>query len=315
MPLPSRREGVLQLICLLWVLSTLSLTAASPAAQSPAFFPRNVNHTSKAASDDNRELAFGHSAADGATRPGLCGPLNMSYTGASTALELQKNGHSMQVDINGASQMTFSIFSGEVFDLQQLQFRVVSEQLLEILMVHKSASGRIAIVVLRIDIDQRGATQSKTSFLSSLTAALGAIQSSNTATVVETFTLASLLPVLSASSNWIYIGSPTTSPCSESVLWFTLSTSVQISIVEFVEFREVIGHHDADAGDLVMGGITVVEMEPAATSLQMNNLVAGGIAVVELNPAAASGSQTVQPPSSSSRWFFPTDGLPFLRHG
>ncbi|KAJ3167605.1 hypothetical protein HDU88_002051 [Geranomyces variabilis] len=310
MPLPSRWEEVLQLICLLWVLAALSLTTASPAAQSPAFFPRNVNHTTKAASDDNRELAFGHSAADGITGPGLCGLFNISYTGASTALRLRNNGYSMQIDINGASQMAFSIFSGEVFDLQKLQFRVVSEQGMEMLMVHKSASGRIAIVVLRVDIDQRGATQSKTSFLSPLTAALAAIQSPNTATVVEKFTLASLLPVLSASSNWVYTGSPTTSPCSENLLWFTLSTSVQISIVDFVAFREVIDHNDASAGDLVTGGITVVEMEPAATSLQ-----AGGIAVVELNPAGAIGSQSVQPPPSSSRWFFPTEGLPFLRHG
>ncbi|KAI8593840.1 hypothetical protein BDZ88DRAFT_472690 [Geranomyces variabilis] len=287
MLLPSRREGVLQLICLLWVLGTLSLTTASPAAQSPAFFPRNVNHTTKATSDDNRELAFA------IPLPTVLQGLDcVAFPTYLTRAPRPRSDSETTASIPSRLGAGYGNAYGPRVGKRSDRYRV-----------------------LRVDIDQRGATQSKTSFLSPLTAALAAIQSPNTATVVETFTLASLLPVLSASANWVYTGSPTTSPCSENVLWFTLSTSVQISIVEFVEFRKVIGHHDASAGDLVTGGITVVEMEPATTSLQMNNLVAGGIAVVELNPAAASGSQSVQPPPSSSRWFFPTNGLPFLRHG
>ncbi|KAJ3178440.1 hypothetical protein HDU87_003514 [Geranomyces variabilis] len=298
MPSRTRQEGILQLICLLYVLTTLSLTAALPAALPPASFTRNANRTIKVASGKDGEIAFGQSTVDGpATWPGPCRPQSLSYGGASTALGLQDNGYSTQVDLSNANRMGFSTPSGEPFDLQQLQFRVASEQCIEMHMIHESASGRIAIVGLRFDLDQHDSAQPSTSFLSPLTAALAANKSANIGTVVETFDFSALLSVFSASSHWIYMGSPATPPCSDDVLQFFIDITVHISMAEFIEFGEMIGHQHVNTGNLVAGGIAVVELEPAATGgSQVTKLVAGGINVVEFKPATASTSQTAQPP-------------------
>ncbi|KAJ3159058.1 hypothetical protein HDU86_001957 [Geranomyces michiganensis] len=249
------RPVVISLICLSCISS---FAAALPASN----FPRDDKHPV------TNELAFGYSGPNGpVTWPGMCktgknqSPIelldskllqppslaNMSYQLKSTALGFKNLGHTVQVDFQSASRMGFNALCGTQFDLKQLHFHMPSEHrkkgqmsVMEMHMVHKSTEGEIAVVGVLFELGEFDATQTKKSFLSPLTAALRAIRSANSATVVNTFKFEALLPILRKSKNWIYMGSLTTPPCTENVRWYVMDTTMAISPAEFNAFKEII---------------------------------------------------------------------------
>lgn len=149
-------------------------------------------------------------------------------------LTVLNNGHTIQVNCAPGSR---SQISGRSFDLLQFHFHHPSEHLLsgrsfelELHFVHKSAEGQLAVLGIFIRPGAENAA---------LAPIWGAMPRQAGAPVSPGVTIdpAALLP---ADRRYFrYMGSLTTPPCSEGVLWTVFATPIEASVEQIWQFAEL----------------------------------------------------------------------------
>lgn len=171
-------------------------------------------------------------------------PLNLAYsvkgdTGAiefnysAQALKVINNGHTIQVEGMKSSDI---VVSGERYSLAQFHFHHPSEHLLsgkpfdmELHLVHKSAAGALAVVGVFIKAGARSAALAPV--FDNMPA-----QESGSADI-SGFNPADLLP--HDRGYFRYMGSLTTPPCSEGVVWSVFREPVEASADQIRRFANL----------------------------------------------------------------------------
>jgi carbonic anhydrase len=156
-------------------------------------------------------------------------PIRFDYKPAP--LRMLDNGHTVQVNYAEGSSI---LVAGERFELKQFHFHKPAEERIEgraydmaAHLVHQSADGRLAVVAVLFEAgDQPNA------FIAGLWPHLPLEAQREVAPLEVSIDVNALLP--EARSYYTYMGSLTTPPCNEGVLWLVLKTPVQVS-------REQIG--------------------------------------------------------------------------
>ncbi|MCC7405122.1 MAG: carbonic anhydrase family protein [Bdellovibrionales bacterium] len=151
-------------------------------------------------------------------------------------LRLVDNGHTIQANIDSGSQLSIG---GEVYDLVQIHFHSPSEHTLsgkqfpmELHMVHKSPSGKLAVVGRMMKV---GAKENP--LIGKLWANLPKDKSSEVEVAGTTLEVAEFLP--KSLTYYNYAGSLTTPPCTQGVDWNVLNTPLEISKAQLEAFKAI----------------------------------------------------------------------------
>lgn len=157
-------------------------------------------------------------------------PIAFSYK--ASAAELVNNGHTIQVNLADGGSIKLD---NEEFALIQFHFHTPSEEQIGgrhfpmvAHLVHKSATGRLAVVAVLLELGQENAALKET--FSAMPAQAGEKRA-----LSGGFNTSSLLP--QDRSYYAFKGSLTTPPCSEGVRWQVLQKPVQISVAQFAAFK------------------------------------------------------------------------------
>jgi carbonic anhydrase len=149
-------------------------------------------------------------------------PVQFSY--GATTLNVVDNGHTVQVNVGEGNSIEVS---GRRYDLVQFHFHRPSEERIDgrqfdmvAHLVHKDIDGRLAVVAVLLS---RGAAQPLIQTVwNNLPLEKGEPQAVRTPVDLN-----ALLPV--ERQYYTYMGSLTTPPCTEGVLWMVMKTPVQVS--------------------------------------------------------------------------------------
>ena len=159
-------------------------------------------------------------------------PIQFKY--ASTQFIAVDNGHTVQVTPAGGGLS----LAGKSYELQQLHFHLPSEEMIDgkrfemvAHLVHKAADGQLAVVAVLFEAGpENPAIQSLWNYLP-----LEKHQPVSSPSAVVN--LEALLP---ANRNYYtYMGSLTTPPCSEGVLWLVMQQPVQVSAEQLKVFARL----------------------------------------------------------------------------
>ena len=160
-------------------------------------------------------------------------PIKFDYHAAP--LRIVDNGHTVQ--INYAEGSSISI-SGVRYDLKQFHFHKPSEERVNGKMydmvahlVHQSADGRLAVVAVLME------SGAQNDFLASVWPYLPLEAGRETALADVTIDVTTLLP--ESRTYFAFIGSLTTPPCSEGVLWLVMKTPVPIAAGQVAVFAKL----------------------------------------------------------------------------
>ena len=235
-------------------------SAARPLGKPPAYLAANRPRTSKsakptpvAAEEKAESQPEIHWSYDGAGAPDKWAKLNAEYEtcamgkrqspidirdGAKLALEpirfdykpaplrMIDNGHTVQINYAEGSSI---LVAGERYELKQFHFHKPAEERVEgrtydmvAHLVHQSADGRLAVVAVLFEVGEQS-----NAFIAGLWPHLPLESLREVAPLEASVDVNNLLP--EARSYYTYMGSLTTPPCSEGVLWLVLKTPVQIS--------------------------------------------------------------------------------------
>ena len=159
--------------------------------------------------------------------------INFSYN--AFPLALVNNGHTVQANAAPGSHITVA---GHEYALAQFHFHAPSEHTvegrsfpLEMHLVHKDATGRLAVIGVLFERGQPMAA------LARLFASLPATAGERTAPSGETIDPAAILPANRV--YFTYAGSLTTPGCDEAVQWFVLQQPVAISAEQIESFTRL----------------------------------------------------------------------------
>lgn len=151
--------------------------------------------------------------------------VNISFNYAESALNIFNNGHTIQVNYDAGSSITYN---ETTYDLAQFHFHHPSEHTIngepadmEIHFVHRSASGNLAVVGVMLMVGDEVDADYDVVF-DNLPTEKGEPQPTDL-----TVNAADLLP--ETQTYFTYSGSLTTPPCSEGVRWLLMTTPVMIS--------------------------------------------------------------------------------------
>lgn len=151
-------------------------------------------------------------------------PIRFDYKPAP--LRMIDNGHTVQVNYAEGSSI---VVAGERFELKQFHFHKPAEERIEgraydmaAHLVHQSADGRLAVVAVLFE-----AGDSPNAFIDALWPHLPLEPHREVAPLEVSVDVNALLP--EARNYYTYMGSLTTPPCSEGVLWLVLKTPVRVS--------------------------------------------------------------------------------------
>jgi len=151
-------------------------------------------------------------------------PIRFDYKPAP--LRMIDNGHTVQINYAEGSSI---LVAGERYELKQFHFHKPAEERVEgrtydmvAHLVHQSADGRLAVVAVLFEVGEQ-----PNAFIAGLWPHLPLEALREVAPLEVSVDVNSLLP--EARSYYTYMGSLTTPPCSEGVLWMVLKTPVQIS--------------------------------------------------------------------------------------
>jgi len=181
---------------------------------------------------------------------------DLSTTYANSSTDILNNGHTIQFNYNGTATLNFD---GEVFSLLQFHFHAESEHTvvgshhpLEAHLVHKSASGNLAVIGVLFELGDENA------FLAQF---IDNLPEHKDDTYVNASLSYNALSLLSAGDSYFnYDGSLTTPPCSEIVEWIVMENPLEASQTQLDAFSNilhnnfrpiqplngrVIGHHTA----------------------------------------------------------------------
>jgi carbonic anhydrase len=149
-------------------------------------------------------------------------PVNFDYQ--PTTFRVVDNGHTVQVNVAPGSSIEAM---GQRYELQQFHFHRPSEERIDgrqfdmvAHLVHKSPEGRLAVVAVLLE---RGAAQP---LLERVWANLP-LEKGDEVRAKGSIDLTQLLPA--DRGYYTYMGSLTTPPCSEGVLWMVMKQPVQLS--------------------------------------------------------------------------------------
>lgn len=167
------------------------------------------------------------------TIPADLPPIRFSYK--PVPLSIVDNGHTIQVNVAGAGGI---LVEDENYELLQFHFHKPSEEKINgkaydmvAHLVHKAASGRLAVIAVML---QAGKEQR---LIRTLWNNLPLEQHKTLEKADIKVDPAQLLP---ATGDYItYIGSLTTPPCSEGVLWLVLKTPTQVSKEQISSFGKI----------------------------------------------------------------------------
>lgn len=149
-------------------------------------------------------------------------PLNFDYK--DSRFSVLDNGHTIQTTLSPGNYLNVS---GKNYELLQFHFHRPSEERIngksfEMVMhlVHKDSDGKLAVVALLM---QRGKANS---LVQSIWNNLP-LEKNDTVNALSSMDLSQILPV--RREYFTYMGSLTTPPCSEGVLWLVLKEPIEIS--------------------------------------------------------------------------------------
>ncbi len=141
-------------------------------------------------------------------------------------LRIVDNGHTVQVNYAEGSSITVA---GERYELKQFHFHKPAEERIDgrrfdmvAHLVHRSSEGRLAVIAVRFE-----AREQSNPFLRALWPHLPLEQGRESAPRDVTIDANAMLPEVR--TYFTYIGSLTTPPCTEGVLWLVLKTPVEIA--------------------------------------------------------------------------------------
>jgi len=160
-------------------------------------------------------------------------PIQFAYK--PVPLSIVDNGHSIKVDTPGAGSMTVE---GESYDLVQFHFHKPSEEKINgkaydmvVHLVHQSKAGKLAVVAIMMEAGK------EQSLIRTLWTHLPLEQNSPINRPEVKIDPAQLLP---AKRNYFtFLGSLTTPPCTEGVLWLVLKTPMQVSNEQLAGFGTI----------------------------------------------------------------------------
>jgi len=151
-------------------------------------------------------------------------PLQFHYIAGPMTLE--NNGRGIVAHVDRGSWMEAG---GERYELVDLDFHHPSEHPvrgklsdMEVDLVHRSASGKEAIVAVRLNEDRGNPNALLAALWDHLPRSAGA-----TAKIADMLSAGGLLPA--DRGYWTYTGSELTPPCAESVRWFVFEEDLSIS--------------------------------------------------------------------------------------
>jgi len=156
----------------------------------------------------------------------------LAFHYAAAPATIVDNGHTVQVSLSDTSnELTVA---GEAYSLLQFHFHAHSEHALngaykplEMHLVHRSASGGLAVVGVLFDVGAANAA------LSAVFDTMGSATAEATA-LVAAVDPSTLLP--HTTEGWAYSGSLTTPPCTEGVKWHLLANTLQVSEAQLEAF-------------------------------------------------------------------------------
>jgi carbonic anhydrase len=149
-------------------------------------------------------------------------PIKFSYR--PSTFRIVDNGHTVQVEVGDSSIS----LTGKTYELIQFHFHRPSEEKVNgqrfdmvVHLVHKADDGQLAVVAVLLE---RG---SENAFIQTLWNNMPLEKNLPVAPPATTVDLNTLLPA--ARNYYTYMGSLTTPPCSEGVLWLVMKQPVQVS--------------------------------------------------------------------------------------
>jgi len=171
------------------------------------------------------------------TTPATLVPIEVNYK--PVPLSIVNNGHTIQVDYAPGSSMKIG---GEEYQLLQFHFHTPSEHTvkgnafaMEGHLVHKSATGVLAVIGVLMD---RGAASA---FIGKLWEHLPIKKGERNTPAGVTVNAAGLLP--KSMGRYSYMGSLTTPPCSEGVVWNVLKSPIAVSDEQVAAFAAIFKHN------------------------------------------------------------------------
>lgn len=173
------------------------------------------------------------SIEDSVTLQGPAEPIQFRY-GPSNATVVN-NGHTIQVDVQGDNTITVR---GSRYQLLQFHFHTPSEEQINAKrfpmvahLVHRNAEGQLAVVAVLLDTGEANTLIDKVWTYMPL---------DTNDTVRMPAGLLNLADLLPADQRYYqFLGSLTTPPCSEGVLWMVLKTPVSISRAQLKLFTQL----------------------------------------------------------------------------
>ncbi|MBS0307864.1 MAG: carbonic anhydrase family protein [Proteobacteria bacterium] len=160
------------------------------------------------------------------------------------------NGHTVQVGVAGGNRITIT---GRTYELVQFHFHRPSEERINgksfamvVHLVHKDAEGRLAVVALLIEEGEANAA------VQSVWNNLPLEKNEPVRPTIE-FDPSQLLPA--RRDYYTYMGSLTTPPCSEGVLWLVMKEPIRLSAQQIAIFSRLYPMNarpiQADSGRLI----------------------------------------------------------------
>jgi carbonic anhydrase len=170
---------------------------------------------------------------DGSTLLGPAEPITFNYVASNATVV--NNGHTIQVDVQGDNSITLR---GSNYRLLQFHFHTPSEEQINFKrsamvahLVHKNMEGQLAVVAVLLD------TGTVSNFIDRVWTYMPLEANDRVRMPSESLNLTDLLP--KDQRYYQFMGSLTTPPCTEGVLWMVLKQPVQISKAQYRLFSQI----------------------------------------------------------------------------
>lgn len=161
-------------------------------------------------------------------------PIEFHYLAGSVTLE--NNGHTVVAHVGPGS---YIVAGGVRYDLQEFHFHHPSEEAVKgkltdmvVHLVHKSADGKVAVVAVRLALDQGDANAVLAVLWPHLPRSKGATEK-----VTDMVNPGGFLPA--DRGYWTYMGSLTVPPCTEGVRWFVFEQVLSVSRAQLQAFTSI----------------------------------------------------------------------------
>jgi carbonic anhydrase len=170
---------------------------------------------------------------DSATPQGPAEPVQFAYAPSNGTVV--NNGHTIQVDVQGENTITVR---GSTYRLVQFHFHTPSEEQINfkrfpmvVHLVHKNSEGQLAVVAVLLDEGTANA------FIDKVWTYMPLDTGDRVRMPPGLLNLSELLPT--DQRYYQFMGSLTTPPCSEGVLWMVLKQPVSISKAQYKLFTQL----------------------------------------------------------------------------